>query len=104
MFKKGLFFRLATRKVWFGNFAPISEEFAGAQISILFLFSLMSARVFRARARLVRSGPGNVFASAECDRQIARGPVQRLSTARCFSEQRNELTDAGLPRPSMTNL
>jgi hypothetical protein len=41
--KKALFFQLAMRKLWFGNFAPISEEFAGVQISALFLFSLMSA-------------------------------------------------------------
>ena len=104
MVKKALFFKPAMRKLWFGNFAPISEQFAGAQLSALFLFSLMSARVFHVRAKLVRSGPGNVFASAECDRQIATGAIQRLSTARPFSEQRNELTDVGLPRPSMPNL
>ena len=35
MFKKTLFFKLAMRKLWSGNFAPFSEEFAGAPLPAL---------------------------------------------------------------------
>ena len=103
MLNKTLFFKLAMRKLQFGNSAPISEEFAGAEISALFLFSLISARVFHVRAKLVRSGLGNDFASAECDRQSARGRSNGFPQQDGFLSS-DELTEAVLRRPSMANL
>jgi hypothetical protein len=104
MLMKALFFKVSMWKLPSRNFAPISEEFAEVQFLALFVLWLMSARLFHARVNLVRNGSGNVFASAQCDHQIATGPVQRLCTAKRFSEQRYERADAELPRPSMANL
>jgi len=104
MLMKALFFKVSMWKLPSRNFAPISEEFAEVQFLVLFVLWRMSARVFHARLKLVRNGRGNVFASAECDRQIATGPVQRLCRAKRLSQQRYELADAELPRPGMANL